>query len=383
MIKTTPDGSKKIYVPSDAIMSIAYSPVEVIIAAPSTGLVEVADQVVLRVATATIRDDLQIFAATNYRAGGIRYTSEDEAKATVDAYGYVTTTGTGYVGIRIKSKFVTQRITHVAEAPRVDIADTFDHYLEDTLGEILNNEIDAAIVASVDKNVYSLVDHATPAYTRNPNCWITADKTSWPAWNSWAGNQIASGCAITPLHTLHATHATPIVGSTLRFVTNTNTIVTRTIDSLVYSGQPDLTIAELDSPLPGTITPAKVLPTDWGDYLSIGSCPLVVGNQSMHLLLREWHSYTSDPNWFVAGEPIKHRASAANNRLPVTHYITFGDSGSPLYVMIDDELVALGCHWSANGCSFISQYMTEINSAISGSGYSLTPIDLSSYPNYG
>ena len=100
--------------------------------------------------------------------------------------------------------------------------------------------------------------------------------------------QAYSGCAISPRHVLLALHTGIQVGDTFRFLTNGNLVVTRTISSLAtISG--DLQIGKLDSDLPGTITPAKVLPADFTAFLQFSTTlPLVCVDQESKMLVRDW-----------------------------------------------------------------------------------------------
>jgi len=370
-IKITPTSARKVTFPSGVFMNFLNEEriTELVPAGVSAQVVD--DMNVSRSSTATVRFDRQIFAAASLDYP-VTFESLDEAKATVDSDGYVTPVGTGSVGILAKSKWITKRYDFTANVPAVLSVDTWVSYLSGSLGDAIHTAIQARIAASTNRNVYSVIDHVTPAYTRNASCWITADKTAWPVWNSWTGS-LFCGAAVTPKHMMFAWHAGPPVGTTLRFVTNSNTVVTRTIASHVLTGAPDMLIAELDSALPGTITPCKVLPTTWQDKVSLGNLPMITGNYSQQLYIRDW---------LTAYSACAHESSTVAAYAGMTGNVIGGDSGSPCFVMIDNQLVVLGGHYTTTGCSFITSLYTAINAAITSSGYTLTPIDLSAYPTY-
>ncbi len=163
------------------------------------------------------------------------------------------------------------------------------------------------------------------------------------------------------------------VGDTFRFLTNGNLVVTRTISSLAtVSG--DLQIGKLDSDLPSTITPAKVLPADFTAFLQFSTTlPLVCVDQESKILVRDWTAYTAPD--------ATHTNSVAAVRLPLTETIISGDSGAPLFVLVGGELVLLGTHFQPNVFPAISSIVVAANAAMTslGGGNELSQINLSGY----
>lgn len=369
-----PHASRRFVIPTDVVMSASYETVYVVTSPGTTAPAVVLDQNVSRQTDATVRNDAQIVATVNKGYGGITFESSNPSIATVDQNGYVTVVGTGSVTIRVKSQFIIRNVLQfVATAPSPNYYDTWVSYVTGSLGKAISDAVDARIAASSQKNVFTTVNHGTSTYVRNTNCWINQDKTSWPVWNSWTNNQFYCGCAVTPKHMLVASHAEPPNGTSFRFVTNSNTVVTRTKIAQNYVGSADVCIIELDSALPGTITPVKVLPTDYTNKITIGNVPLICGNQDSELIIRDWYRGTFN---------IFHKASTITNRLPYTEPVIAGDSGAPVYTIINNELVAVGTHWATDSASNPHSVVAAINTAISGSGYSLTTADLSSFPSY-
>ena len=232
---------------------------------------------------------------------------------------------------------------------------------------------DAAALVSQNKLVLSAINHVAATYIRNPSCWITADKTAWPVYNSRSGAAASSGCLITPRHIALALHTGIQVGDTFRFLTNANAVITRTIESLAtVSG--DLQVGKFDSALPNTITPCKVLPANFASYLTFGvNLPVLSADQESKLLVRDWTSY--------AAPVASHATSVAAARLPLTEPILSGDAGVPNFLLIDGELVLLGNHESTTTFPVVSALLSATNSALTtlGGGYQLTQFDLVDY----
>lgn len=137
----------------------------------------------------------------------------------------------------------------------------------------VDNAIDGLTANNSTKLVYSTQDHATPSYVRSTTCWGAGfDLTCVSPWNS--GNaHLWAGTAITPRHIVMANHAYVQTGATIRFITSTGGVVTRTVSNSMQVGSTDIRIGLLDSDLPDSITPAKLLPDDWSRWLTAASLP--------------------------------------------------------------------------------------------------------------
>ena len=128
-----------------------------------------------------------------------------------------------------------------------------------------------------------------PTLTRNSSCWANNLKgiTGFVAWNNRAGQEkFLGGALITPRHVLVTAHApywdgrtrgadppTFEAGDIVYFCSKDNTVHSRTVlstvlhSSYVFSGLHfDYAICLLDSALPSSITPLKVLPKDGYKY---------------------------------------------------------------------------------------------------------------------
>ena len=238
---------------------------------------------------------------------------------------------------------------------------------------------------SADIPMYTTLDHTTPAYVRNAACWAASiDMTALSVWNSALGGLYA-GTAITPRHIIYASHFAIPVGTTLRFVTNTNAIVTRTLTAsyvLPSSNNRDTTIGLLDSGLPGSITPVKLLPSNFANYIpSVEKFRLdiIAMNYRKNVLAKQLVSLQ-----YVTGTTKYLLLLNSNSHTTLDQSIISGDSGHPSFVLVNGVLVLLSL-WSGgtNGPAFHA-FLSEIDAGLAslGGGYSVSTVSLAGFNVY-
>ncbi len=221
--------------------------------------------------------------------------------------------------------------------------------------EAIDDRIAAALAVPTDpedaKRIFSTQTHGTQTYIRNTASWcynLRQQMTCISPWNS-EGQNLYAGTAITAQHIINSAHVELQVGQTVRFITADNVVVTpdRTIVGKArhsaYSGSPnynnDLTVYTLDSQLPTTITPCKMLSDNYDDYLGYlenGRPPVMVLDQEEKALvseLRELGSPALGPSFAVFVKPGLHR-----NRLKFYEDLIPGDSGNPAFLIINDSI---------------------------------------------
>lgn len=273
--------------------------------------------------------------------------------------------------------------------------DTLISYLSGSLAKHVSDSMAARLAGktAANKPIFTTQNHITPTYTRNVNCWLNGvDLTAISPWNS-AGSNFAAGVAISPRHVAIATHFVYGAGTAVRFVTNDNQVVTRTVtatqslvDTIPFAR--DLTICLLDSDLPASITPCKVMPANFANYLpNIEKFGLTVfgTDYEEHAVTKDLRNieYLANENqWVLAC--INCTESPASL---LTETIIGGDSGNPVFMIVNGEIVLLTL-WSTGGGgqgTSHHKFIPETNAAMAslGGGYQLETVSLSPFTDFG
>lgn len=261
-------------------------------------------------------------------------------------------------------------------------------YVSSSVSYAASSGIDSRISgksASTAKSIFTTQNHGSSIYVRNSGCWAyDLDLTSISPWNSTGANTRA-GTLISPRHIIFAAHYQINNGSIIRFVTTDNTVVERTMINKVSLSQtlyPDITIGVLDSDVPNTIGYVKVLPSNWSSYLpnvgAIYRIPALALDYEEKALVTELG--------VVNGGTLIFYTPINAQRLSFFETIIVGDSGNPVFLIINGQLVLLTV-WTwggSGGGTFVTYFKNDINSAMSslGGGYTLTEVDLSGFTSY-
>ena len=281
---------------------------------------------------------------------------------------------------------------------------------------IIPNYINSSIVSrlsgknpSTDRFVYSSQNPYggvgdAGIWVRNPNCWINGVSNIScfsPAQRSGASWNTRGGTLITRKHVLFAKHyktsILPNGGTPLIFVDENNNAIRRNI--IQYGDDiSDITIALLDSEVPSNIKIAKVLPKNYQDYMVLG---WPTGGDLDYGLLgilgvgldqeEKAHVKTSTTVYYnslyhiIAFDNFSGPQGSINPYPQWTDDIVVGDSGNPVFYIIDNELVVLTTWWTPTNGPFITKRYDQVNAIIEelspGEGYSLNPIDLQAVYN--
>jgi len=318
------------------------------------------------------------------------YESQDEDVATVDSNGNVTRVSDGTVRIIIRTDVLDKWVDVAVSqnTPSSTIENT--RFVVGSLADNMCHQIDDRIAGktpSTTKPIYTIQNHSGGVYVRNMNCWASdVDLTAISPWNSNAGNKKA-GTLISPRHIVFANHYTYPNGTTIRFITNDNQIIERTLQSQTRIGSTDIQVGLLNSDVPGTITFAKTLPTNFTNYLASYSTgfapyplyvPIASVDQEEKLLVSNCARINSEIQITTPSN------TTYSDRYDFYETIIVGDSGNPIFVLINNELVLLSCFETNLGGQSLTNNYTAINTAMTtlGGGYQLTDIDLISFPSY-
>lgn len=315
--------------------------------------------------------------------------------ATTDKYGEITRHAEGNAVFRFSDGGVTKEIT-IDLNNKLDGKDLYEFVsvlpesLVAHLSGQIDDKIDDTMSMAVNGKLFSTQDHSTPSYIRNVNFWNSnVDLTCISPWNSNSANRKA-GTLITPRHIIGAAHYEYSVGTIVRFVTSDNIVVDRTVTGMKRHPDyrpytPDLTIYTLDSDVPPTITPCKLFPTNYTDYIyhdnQQDTRPASMG------LDQEEKGLIID---LVSNRGFQTPLDA--DRLIFDEDKISGDSGNPAFVILNGDLVLVTV-WTmggAGGGTGISDNILDLNQMIIDSdaqagvstGYTVTEADFSAFPTY-
>ncbi|MEM9280469.1 MAG: hypothetical protein AAGA96_01460 [Verrucomicrobiota bacterium] len=197
-------------------------------------------------------------------------------------------------------------------------------------------------------------------WKRNSNCWAAdLDLTGVSPFNDPKPYEHGFGVAeavtvISPWHVIGTTHSFPAVGEYLVLVDNDSNVITPkpviiASARLKASGNayPDISIALLDSPLPDSITPVKVLPDDWKSYLgNPRGLPVLGFDIHEHAIVTEIHvfDFEHEPGVF------RNFMQAPTNRQRLEFYkeVEANDSANPAFLILDNQPVLITL-WSSGG----------------------------------
>lgn len=336
------------------------------------------------------------------------FRSLDESIATIDQTGQITRVSDGVARIIVSVNGYSQRIdvdVSIAQGNNTVIASQFapgslGHHLASTIDSLLAGKTKAANGA-----VYTSQDHNNRVFVRNPDVWTgPVDLTCISPSNSGVAPNWRAGVAVTPQHILLSAHFDYGIGTIVYFVDNSNNTIARTVVASVRHPDyapyyPDLTICTLDQPLPASITPCKVCPSNIKNYLvetAKGRAPCLVLDQEEKALVADLQVISLD-GWSPWGDNVWLQMSpTAPQRREFYENIVLYDSGNPSFFIADvgsgPELV-LNTLWTYGGAGIgtaICGHIIDINQMIESAdtaaglttGYQLTEADISAFPEY-
>ena len=276
-------------------------------------------------------------------------------------------------------------------------------YKTDSLAYHIIDTVLSRIVLNGDVNIFSVLDHDNSNYVRNANCWVfdlPSVVAPFSVWNSRSGQRRA-GNLITPQDISFTVHYQLLAGDVVRFVGIDGSVHDRTIvQTKIHPDwrpvSPDIAVGHLDSPLPSEVPFAKILPTNWKNYLPSQGfdntvynypgnypwpLPAFAGNQKKEATLNEWVGTIFQNNMITANQVPTNPLLSSYYRNKIS-----GDSNSPGGLIVNEELVLIE-QWSTGGVGGGAElllYKDDINQMLAdlGSNYTLTEADFSMFPTY-
>lgn len=222
-------------------------------------------------------------------------------------------------------------------------------------------------------------------FVRNPYCW--ANSLSFSANSTWNSewNNKRTGTLITPIHFIQAEHFPINSNKKIYFCGESGTIYERIVVNSIKIYDPetgnktDISVGLLNEPVPeyDFVFP-KVLPNNYKNYLHDGEClPIICLDQEKKAIVRELTGLHSH------GENTSHKTPTDITLSNYSETIVGGDSGNPLFLMFDNELILLAVHFYSNYGNSLIVFKNEILSAINQltpeTSYQLQEVDFSGF----
>lgn len=289
-----------------------------------------------------------------------------------------------YSGITVVTAAVTVPQTQL---PRVAVSSSQiprASYGVFDINQHIHREIDARL-DGVDLELFNPSYSNGGANTWDASCWIgDIDLTGLSPYNS--SNPIYGGTLVSPQDVLfvydndaHSAY-TPAVGTTILFVDVDGNEVSRTVADREIPLQSNFGVCRLNVDLPSGVRFYKILPPDFGDYITLNGLPVVICDQEQKAFV----GVITDSAF--GGSQIEIQAGSSPRDV-YWENIVVGDSGHPTFLLIGSELVLLGLHYgAADGFTTlydksVRRWLYEINITMSnlGSGYQLTPFDFEAF----
>lgn len=261
-----------------------------------------------------------------------------------------------------------------------------------TLAEHMASGVDSLINDSMTLNenakVWSTFDTVGENFIFNQDNWLVSGGVDLTCYAAKPSDGRARAL-ITPRHMIGTEHLgyQIAIGGDAWFVDNSNTLYKRTVlDKESIEGVADAVIYLLNSDLPQSITPCKVADNIDNYTKELNNrWPVIATNQDEMTLIREAYRRTNAVFTESYGPPVKNPA-----RIALTKNLRAGDSGGPVFVLVNGELCLISAHTSSAGGTSYSRYITQINNAISGinssngvsENYSLNVADFSQFPTF-
>lgn len=340
---------------------------------------QVEDMVVDRYTGALVAHefDINITSISDATKFTFSFESSDEDVATVDSLGMVTRVSDGDVTIYVKTPWLKKYLNlNISSTGGQDI-DVFKNWYPGTLARTIVDSFKTRISGKTLGTTY-----AQPFIngSKNPNLWCgDVDLSPFAA----SGNRYA-GIAVSPRHVIYSAHVRE--GGSFTFIGTDGVAVTRSSSAYDESFAHDIGIAYLSSDLPNTIVPAKILPTNWVDYLPNiqYGIPCVMMN--------------SDPDYAAIGQ-VESMGGGQISVFPPDDSELLewydrpvgGDSGGVVFTIADDKGIALTNWWGKHADDWtvgpnFTTYQGDINAIMTdmhgSSEYQLQYVDLTGYPSY-
>ncbi|MDD2797811.1 MAG: T9SS type A sorting domain-containing protein [Bacteroidales bacterium] len=218
--------------------------------------------------------------------------------------------------------------------------------------------------ASANMPIFTTQNHYGGKYVRNTNCWAyNLDLTCASPWNS-KGINLRAGTLITPRHAILAAHYNIQTGDSIRFITKDNQIVRRKVIAFSVNTDynitfPDIEVVTLDYDVPPTISPCQLLPSNAKDYLANDGAGL-----PGFFLDQDEKAIVADVKYLglKQSENFEFQVPTKANRVSLYEPVAMGDSGDPVFVVLNGNPVLVGVITSYGPWGYSLNYFSNLPS---------------------
>lgn len=263
--------------------------------------------------------------------------------------------------------------------------------IEEDLSTNINNWFTTNLVSNKDKTLISGYVHPYK-WTRNVNCWASNLDFTGTSVGIWGLGGVGGGTLITRKHILLANHVPyPTTPFTIFFANKNNNYYEYKVTRTKRVGTTDILIGELDKETDPSLKVYNVLPANFTKYFTPQPIsnqprfPIIYSDQEKKVLIGDYIStFNNTPT-----EKVIHITSPNEpNKSAYYEQVVVGDSGNPIYTIINNDLVLMGGWYmslSTGGLgSSIPSYISDINSIIASFsvGYKLNEASLAGFKTY-
>lgn len=356
---------------------IGTSTIEDVLALPSTSQVTINDIIYNQSLTGSVNYHCQIDLPPSSTIVAI-----DPTILTTNSTGHTTYVSDGTARFNVNTGQITRQVSCASSHTTVSSSNVFSSILSSSLAGYLDSTTTARVQSlspsATTYNIFSSTDDTNHLYTRNTSLWASStDLTSIPASKD---GQLDKGILVAPDILISAWHACG-AGRTVYFVDGSNSVSSRTVSSVTLVDT-DICVNKLSSDVPASIHPAKVFPANFypnkvtSAILPYKVVPVAYTNQYRTLRIGALTNYAT---WTTVVQ-----ATTTSTYNGWYSSVISGDSGNAVVAFVNGQTVAVGTWYTGGSSSIISNWITQINTAMTGLGsaYSLTQIDLSGFPTY-
>lgn len=258
------------------------------------------------------------------------------------------------------------------------------------------------------RTVFTTFSVENQTWTRDVNCFAyNYDLTGAAVYVAGALSYNKSAILVSNQHVIFAAHTMGSLSTPfeIKFVNNSNVVFTYNVRGYTIISGTDIMVGVLDRKVDSSLKIYKVLPSNFSSYYETATdkennplCTLFLGVYNAYSGGNQKDCSVGDAQFNFPSLEIYISYNEA--RKNAGRYVVAGNSGNPIFTIINGELIILGLWYTGStnsvgdplvsgnligGFPSINQYVSEINLAmtvLSGENYSLSEINLNKYNTY-